>query len=157
MFRNSIYNQIPILNGEKVLYWKYIVSLSYDLWYTCIYIKLDLIATWTPLNEDISLFKSEIPEANSAKFKKDYVPKRQAVLLKISLRYCIVKELLILSHTIPTKQGLSQDFIKCLSKRVIHQLSAHPDLASYLLQILIPNTFDSLFYQKKAICIWAMS
>ena len=44
-----------------------IVKLRFMI-YMYIYIKFDLIATWTPLNEDISLFKSEIPEANSAKF-----------------------------------------------------------------------------------------
>ena len=39
-------------------------------------------------------------------------------------------------------------FQKCLSKTAISKISACPDLATYLLQIPIPATYNSLVCQK---------
>ena len=43
-------------------------------------------------------------------------------------------------------QGLSQDFKRACPEQ---QISAHPDLATELVQILIPTTFNNLLCQKE--------
>ena len=52
-----------------------------------------------------------------------------------------------LGKTTTWKQGLSQDFINACPKQQFQNF-ARPDLATYLLQILIPATSNSLVCQK---------
>ena len=42
-------------------------------------------------------------------------------------------------------------------KNSIHNISARPDLAAQLLQILIPITFDSISYQKEQFILHPMT